>query len=239
MPPQIPANIIKGTIDYYYLAAFCPPAYLDRFKQHSRGLRESLARGAGVEIGAYLVSVIPEVCWRIVAFHEQTREPDRKRVLTLTQAALNAESNPQALAVFQARMREVAALPERAKPANRLHRRKGCALCAAPCRYGFFTLVSDPVFAPLRKMLEEGAESGRQDVVHALWTYTTSHLWRVMGARQGFVSVDHLGNLAYCLLLLATARSRRPMPEAQLRAFQELNQARIRGWTGREGGKPS
>jgi hypothetical protein len=237
MPSQIPASLIRRTIGYYYLLAFCPPAYLGRFLQDSRSLRGSLARAAGAKEPEYFAAVIPEVCRHIVAFHERTREPDRKLVQGLMQATATAASGPQALAAFQARLGEVAALPGRAKPANRLHRRKGCDLCVAPCNYGYFTLVSDPQFGALQQVLEGDGREESRDVVHILWTYTASHLWRVMGARQGFVSADHLGNLAYCLLMLATARSRRPMPEPQLRAFQERNQARIHAWETMEGGE--
>jgi hypothetical protein len=236
MSSRIPANLIRRTIGYYYLAAFCPPTYLGQFRQHSLILRANLARAAGMQEAPFFGAAVPEVSWRIVAFHQQTREPDRKLVQQLVQVCLASVSSPQALAAFQACMGEVAALPGRAKPTNRLHRRKGCALCAAPCKYGFFTLVSDPQFRVLRQLLEQPDASGSRDVVHILWTYTTSHLWQTLGARQGFVSADHLGNLAYCLLLLATARSRRPMPEPQLRAFQERNQARIRSWKGIERG---
>ena len=79
-----------------------------------------------------------------------------------------------------------------------------------------------------------GAENKKiaaeRNPVNVLWTYTTTHLWNVLGKNEGFISADHLGNLAYCLLMLGTAKSRFPMPEAQLTRFQELNQNTIRNW---------
>lgn len=62
----------------------------------------------------------------------------------------------------------------------------------------------------------------------AVWSFATALLWRAPGARQGYVSAAHLGNLAYCLLTLGTARSRYPLPEGQLKAFQAANQALTR-----------
>ena len=79
-----------------------------------------------------------------------------------------------------------------------------------------------------------GAENKKiaaeRNPVNVLWTYTTTHLWKVLGKNEGFISADHLGNLSYCMLMLGTAKSRFPMPEAQLTRFQEMNQNTIRSW---------
>ena len=79
-----------------------------------------------------------------------------------------------------------------------------------------------------------GAENKKiaaeRNPVNVLWTYTTTHLWNTLEAKEGFISADHLGNLSYCLLMLGTAKSRFAMPEAQLTRFQEMNQGTIRSW---------
>jgi hypothetical protein len=134
-------------------------------------------------------------------------------------------------------MSELASLAERAHPKNRLHRKKGCAFCWGACRYGYFSLVSDPDFEPLRRMLE--AEN--QEVPHArnpisvLWSYASMHLWNVLDEKKIFVRARDLGNLSYCLLLLSTARSRYAMPEKELRNYQLMNQRVIANWNTQDG----
>ena len=77
---------------------------------------------------------------------------------------------------------------------------------------------------------ENQKDPSQRDAVNVLWTYTTGHLWNVLGVNEGFISVDHLGNLSYCLLMLATAKSRFALPEQQLIKFQEMNQRTIQNW---------
>ena len=175
---------------------------------------------------------LPDVCWRIVAFHQATRDPDQGAVDALIKVAKKADSSEKGAAAFQAVMAEIAESPGRAKPDNRLHRRKGCRFCAAPCRYGYFTLVSDPVFKNMLALLnaENSKPADQRNPVNVLWTYTTTHLWSVLGVREGFIRADHLGNLSYCLLLLAMAKSRFALPEKQLQAFQAMNLNVIRNW---------
>lgn len=232
MTTTLPARGLKQAISYYYLVTYCPPDHISELKKVSRPLRKSLADQVEIKLAEYFSTAVPEVCRRIVAFQQGTRQPDGATVKTLTSRARRADSNPEKVAAFQALMAEIAEHPGRAKADNRLHRKKGCRFCAAPCRYGYFTLVSDPQFGVLRKMLDAENQKplGQRNAVNVLWTYTTGHLWRTVGARQGYISVDHLGNLAYCLLMLATAKSRFALPEKQLTAFQEANQNLIQNW---------
>lgn len=228
----IPADVMMKTISYYYLVNYCPPAHVSELKKAARSFRKGLADAAGMSVPAYFQAALPDVCGRIAAFHQATREPDQAAVDALLEAGKKADSSEKGAAAFQAVMTEIAELPGRAKPNNRLHRQKGCHFCAAPCRYGYFTLVSDPLFKNLLAMLnaENAKPAGVRNPVNVLWTYTTTHLWRVLGKREGVIRADHLGNLSYCLLLLATARSRYALPEAQLQTFQAMNQDVIRNW---------
>lgn len=232
MKMTLPSASIQGAISYYYLVAFCPPQNIRDLKKASKPLRKRLADNAGMKMGEFAKVVQPEVCRRIAAFHADTRKPDPELVKGLTVKIRRADSNPKKAFAFQQEMAQVAQLPGRADLNKRLHRKKGCHLCTAPCRYGFFTLVSDAQFKPLQTMLE--AENRRpanlRDPVNVLWSFTTGHLWQTLGARLGFISVDHLANLSFCLLLLAMARSRFALPEPQLRAYQSANQALIRIW---------
>ncbi len=99
-------------------------------------------------------SAVPDIARRIMAFHLASREPDQDDVVALAQLLKIADHSPQEAAAFQEVMHVVAGQPGRAKWNNRLHRDKGCASCKAPCRYGFFTLVSEPDFITLKAMLD-------------------------------------------------------------------------------------
>ena len=232
MTQEIHPSAIKGMISYYYLVAFCPPAHISALKKASQKTRSALAKLAGLKMADFVKAVAPEVAYRICAFQGATRHPDKETVAKLSQAIVSADTQPDKAAEYQALMKEVAADRGRAKESNRLHRQKGCSLCQAPCQYGFFTLISEPDFKTLLSML--GAENKKlaaeRNPVNVLWTYATTHLWKVLGKNEGFISADHLGNLAYCLLMLGTAKSRFPMPEEQLTRFQEMNQNTIRSW---------
>jgi hypothetical protein len=232
MTNKINAEAVKKMIGYYYLVSFCPPEYVSDLKKASKGLRTGLAKAAGLKMKDFTAAAVPEVAWRVVAYQQATREPEEGVVKELTKDMKGADSNPNKAAAFQETMKEVAEHPGRAKPDNRLHRKKGCQFCVAPCRYGYFTLVSEPDFDALRAMLNAENEKPpvERDAVNVLWTYTTGHLWNVLGAREGFISADHLGNLSYCLLMLATAKSRFALPEQQLTKFQEMNQRTIQNW---------
>ena len=60
----------------------------------------------------------------------------------------------------------------------------------------------------------------------AVKSFALTHIVSVLGAPDGVIHIhhEHLANLAYCLLALATAKSRLPAPEKQLKLFQQANQ---------------
>jgi hypothetical protein len=232
MTQSFPAETLKKTIGYFYMLSFCPPSNLDDFKKASSKLRKQLAKEVGMTQTKFFPEVIPLVCWRIVAFSQNSREPDSETVDALVKTAKNAANSHKALSAFQEQMLKIAELPGRAKADNRLHRKKGCRFCEAPCRYGYFSLVSDPQFSLLQRILEAETKKGKgqQSPFRPVWAFTISHLIRLLDAQQGYISADHLGNLAYCLLMLSTAKSRYPLPETQVKAFQEANQKLIQTW---------
>ena len=232
MTNKIHAEAIKKMICYYYLVSFCPPEHVSDLKKASKKLRMRLAKDVGLKMKEFTAAAIPEVAWRVVAFHQATREPDNEIVQELEKALKGADTKPEKVVAFQAMMREISQLPGRAKPSNRLHRQKGCAFCMMPCRHGYFSLMSEPEFKSLLAMLnaENQKPAGERNAVNVLWTYTTGHLWGVLEQNEGFVSVDYLGNLSYCLLMLATAKSRFALPEEQLKKFQTMNLRTMENW---------
>jgi hypothetical protein len=219
------------TISYFYLVNYCPPSQVGALKGAAKSLREALAEGAG-KGEEYFQFAAPEIGWRMAAFHQATREPENEAAQAVADTVVEADASAEGAAAFQQAMADLAAHPKRAKPDNRLHRQKGCKFCMAPCGYGYFTLVSDPVFKNLLAMLS--AEMDKQpelrNPVNVLWTFTATHLWRTLGVREAFIRADHLGNLSYCLLMLATAKSRYAVPEKQLQAYQAMNQNTIQNW---------
>lgn len=229
-PKLSSAEVLRRVIAYYYLLSYCAPKQIGDFLSAAGSLRKSLVDSSGMEEGAFFSVVAPEVCRRIVAFHQDTREPDKAVVEALIKTIQNAEKNPESLAAFQAQMAAIASLPGRAKPENRLHRTKGCNLCAAPCRYGYFTLISDPQFNRLREMMasEAAKPASEQSPLGLVYGFTFFHLSQFPGFQQGWIDRGHLGNLAFCLLLLGMAKSRLAMPEEQLRLFQAANQEYIK-----------
>jgi hypothetical protein len=232
MATQISADSLMRTISYYYLLTFCPPEFIGDLKEASEPMLKSLAEQAGMVMENFTSTAIPEAARHIVAFHQVTREPDEETVEALIGKTFQADRNPENASAFQTLMSEIAEHPGRAKADNRLHRKKGCRFCETPCRYGYFTLVSDPDFRGLQVMLdaENKKPPGERDPINVLWTFTTGHLWQVLGTREAYIRADHLGNLSYCLLMLATAKSRFALPEKQLITFQEMNQRTIRNW---------
>ncbi len=226
----IPAGIMKGTIAYFYLLSFCPPEKLGAFIRTTASLRGRLAAGAGLESGAYFTLAAPEACRRIVAFHQATREPDADAVASLVSALAEADRSPEGLAAYQKRMVEIAALPARAGVPNRLMQDKGCRRCAAPCRFGFFVLVSDPKFGYLQELMAE--ESAKpvpgQSPLNPAFGFAISHFLDFTGEAQGFLRIEDLANLSYCLLIWGMARSRMALPENYLGLFQAANQEFIR-----------
>jgi hypothetical protein len=230
MKTTMSAESIKKTIAYFHLLSFCPPDKLADFKRNTAPMLKNLAGKAGMKEKAYLAQTLPEVCQRIVAFHQATREPDPKLVEPLVEAARTADKNAKSLAAFKEQMSRVASLPGRAKPENRLHRNKGCRLCTAPCLYGYFTLVSDPQTSQLQVLFaaESGKPVSEQTPLRPVYGFAIAHLRKLIGSQQGFYEISHLANLSYCLLLLGMAKSRLALPEKQLLIFQAANQEFIR-----------
>ena len=230
MSKTIPPESMKKTIAYLYLLSFCPPAQLADFKRSTASMLKELAGQAGLTEKEYFTQALPEACHRILAFHQATREPDPELVAALVQAAFTADKNPDTLIAFKAQMNHVAALPGRAKPENRLHRNKGCRYCAAACRYGYFTLVSDPQFSQLQALFaaEASKPASRQTPLTPVYVFAVDHLLKITGTQEGFCELPHAANLAYCLLMLGMAKSRMAFPEAQSRLFQEANQEFVR-----------
>jgi hypothetical protein len=230
MSGTITAESIKKTITYFYLLSYSPPADIEMFKEHVYPWKKQISKSASVSETKFFKEVIPEVCHRIVSYHEDTGEPNQDWVDALIKTAGKADKSSEDLYEFQEMMSNIARLPQRALPENRLHRKKGCALCQLPCHYGFFTLVSDPDFDTLQDMLEaEVNRSGdTQSAIRPVWNFTFSHLMRSFDFKEEYtLHRRHLGNLSYCLLMLAMAKSRLALPEKQLKVYQAINQRLI------------
>jgi hypothetical protein len=229
MTEKISAENVKTAITYFYLMSFCPPEHMQDFHEIGAPLRQGLAEKAGLSEEEFLAQVTPEACHRMLAFHQDTREPDKETEARLTALAMEAHKGPEEAAAYQEEMAKMAEMPERAKADNRLHRKKGCAFCERPCHYGYFSLISDPQYPKLLKMLhmENEKAPGERDAVQVLWSFSIEHLWGPLELPKGYISVEHLGNMAYCLLLLGMAKSRFALPEKQILAFQEANQKLI------------
>jgi hypothetical protein len=114
-PQVVTAEILRQAISWVYLLSYCPPIRSADFPAVVRSMRGGLA-ASGLDEEAFFAAVIPEVAHRIMAFHQDTREPEQGAVAALTDAIRHAEDNPEGIAAFQARMEQIAALPGRAKP---------------------------------------------------------------------------------------------------------------------------
>jgi len=229
MAGYLQASALKRMINYYLLLAFCPPHLVDAVSSACWQEHTLLAERAGMNLKAFIRQVVPEVSMHIVAFQQATRKPEEEVVRNFAERLMAADQNPEGAAAFQTAFSEVTSHPGRAKKTNRLHRQRGCDYCASPCRYGFFTLMSEPDFTVLASMLdaERTKLTAERDVVNVLWVFTRENLWNVLGMQGGHITPEHLGNLSYCMLLLAMAKSRMAMPEKELTAYQILNQQTI------------
>lgn len=221
-----PATITK-TISYLYLLFYSPPEQIGRFKAATIEFSNKIGENGRDE-------AIQSACEHIVAFQQASRNPDADQVSELLAVAMKADSSSEAARAFQESMLKITALPGRAKPDNRLHRKKGCRFCEAPCQHGYFTLITDPNFKELQQILEtENAKpAGTGQPIQAIWQYASHHLVDSLGVGGFLVEAGHLGNLAYCLVMLATAKSRFAFPEQQVKKFQELNQYLITQYQG-------
>jgi hypothetical protein len=233
MTKSIPAGSLKKTISYYYLLSFCPPEKINDFKGSTVAMRKALAKSAGMSEADFFAQALPEVCRRIVAFQQATREPDPQAVAALEGAARGADKNASAVAAFQKQMAQIAVLPGRARPENRLHRNKGCKLCMTACKYGYFTLVSDPQFSVLQAAMqaEIARPAGKQSPLLPLYGFALNHITQLAGMKEAFIQSAHLVNLSFCLLLLGIVKSRLALPEAQLTLLQAANREFIRRQT--------
>jgi len=229
MSSPLPAESIKNTIAWLHLLSYCPPAKVVDFNKIADPLIKALADVAGLKPGEYLDLAIPQACLLMVAYHQASREPEKEIVDELVKTALPASKDAKSLTAFKARMDEIAALPGRAKRENRLHRNKGCNLCAAPCRYGYFTLISDPDFSELQRLFAAETEKSvsGQSPLSPVYTFTITHMLGITASDKGFCEKNHFANLAFCLLMLSMAKSRLAFPEEQVRLFQVSNQAYI------------
>ncbi len=227
---RLPASIIKKTILYLINLSFAPPERVAEMRLAGDRLREQMGK-----------EIWPQAVWEAssltVAFQQASRNPEKNLIEGLAGAALTADSSPEACRTFEEELDKLAALPGRARDINRLHRKRGCQLCATPCRYGYFSLLSEPNFESLQQTLEaeNHKPSAIQRPIHAVWQFSVKHLSQTMGAGQWHITARHLGNLAYCLVTLATTKSRYPFPEEQMRKFQEMNQALIVQYRGSKG----
>lgn len=228
MDTKIPAESLKKTICYYYLLAYCPPERVKELKEAAQLLREDIAKQSGMKVTETFNKAAPEVAHHIVAFHQNTRDPDEEWVEELTARISVADESPEKALAFQVMLGLVSRLPQRAKPDNRLHHRRGCQFCAAPCHYGYFSLVSEPRLDELKNLikLELGKSPEYMKPISAVKSFALTHIEELLGINRGAILIhnEQLANLSYCLLALATAKSRLPVPEKQFQLFQAANQ---------------
>lgn len=214
MNSKIPATQVKQTIIYLNLLSYIPPERVNELPSPREIMGDDWAQA--VEAASRL----------LVAFQQATRDPENELVSGLARSALRADSSPEACRAFQKQIHQLTQLPGRAKEINRLHRKRGCLFCETPCRYGHFSLISEPNFDELQHLLEvDNTRPPKQrQPVQVVWRFTLNHLLNTFQTGKWHISPDHLGNLSYCLVALATAKSRYRFPEEQMRKFQAMNQ---------------
>ncbi len=228
MDTNIPAEGLRKTICYYYLLAYCPPENVGELREIAQPLRADAAALAKMDVDQFFEKAAPEVSRHILAFHQNSRQPATDWVEKLNSRITDAEKSPGKAMSFQMMLGLVSRLPQRAKPENRLHHRRGCQFCAAPCHYGYFTLISKPSFERLQEILEREHQNSAEDKrpVSAIKAFALSHIRQLLGVESGTIPIqqEHLAHLAYCLLTLATSKSRLHFPEKQFKLFQTANQ---------------
>ena len=222
-PPS--AENLRKAIIYFQLLSFCPAERAADFMQNTLPNRQALAASAGMSETEYFDLVLPEVCRRIISFHQARREPDPEQVTALAGAARQAYADPARAGKFKEQMDRAAALPGRARPENRLHRNKGCAFCRSACRYGYFSLVSEPPIKQLQDLLRAEAAKpvAGQSALGPLYHFTLSHLTGLADGQKIYIDIRSLADLSYCLLMLGMAKSRLATPTRQLELLQTAN----------------
>ena len=98
MTKNISAETLKKTIAYFYMLSFCPTSHIEEFNKASGGLRKQLAKEANMTQKKFFPEVIPQVSWRIAAFSQNSREPEKKVVDALSKTAKDAAKNAKSLA---------------------------------------------------------------------------------------------------------------------------------------------
>jgi hypothetical protein len=230
MNKALPAQGLEMTISYLHLMSYCPPEYIFHFRESSSRLRTALAHQAELSEDEYFARVIPAACRRIVSFHHNTREPDEAVVAKLTKRATFAGVSPLAAWKFSRQMNDLASQKKNQK--LELCHQKGFKISDVACQYLLFALVSKPNYQLLKVMLETEAQKSinERDPVEVMWTFTLTHLRNSLGTKQAYISANHLGNLAYCLLSLGMNKSRYPFPEEPAEILSRLNQTQIASW---------
>jgi len=236
MAVKISAPTVKKAIALFYLLAYCPTNKLEEFLIATSALQDQIAEALGLENSVIWHSLVSEVSARMLSFHTAKHPAENELLQKLTQAAQTAARDADQLKIYQSVMAAVFRLPGRAKPDQRLHRKKGCRFFEVPCAYGYFSLVSEPRFDLLQQLLdaEKQKEPAEKSAVRAVWSYAVSHITSFSGVGVGLISEKHLGNLSYCLLMLSMAKSRYPLPEEQVRTFQTRNQQMIAYWSAKQ-----
>ncbi len=227
-----PADNLKEAITYFYLLSFCPPERTADFMQNTLPNRQALAASTGMSEAEYFDRIIPEVCRRIISYHQASREPDSAQVAALTGAARQAYTDPAQAANFLAQIAQAAALPGRARLENRLHRNKGCAFCRSACRYGYFSLVSEPPIWQMQDLLtaETAKPVAAQSVLGPLYNFALRHLVSLAGGPKIYIDIRNLADLSYCLLMLGMAKSRLATPAQELELLQAANLEYVRNY---------
>jgi len=226
---HIPAGL-QQTASYLHLRSFCPPEHIHGFKQAGAPLRQALAGRVDLEIPEYFARTVPEACRKIVDFYINDRKEKEQFLDTFNRSARLVHQSPRTAWAFSTLMALLTGSPERSSEQHRLRKTRGCQFCAAPCRYGHFLLISNPEYGLLQRLLKEEAAkpAKEQDPLRTTWRFALAHLWRTLGITQAYVSSAHLGNLAYCLLVLGMSKARFPFPGESFQHYQAANQLLIR-----------
>lgn len=223
------SSSIKKIINYCFLLAYCPSEQLSGFWEASHPLRLQAAAENHLSEKEFFPRAVLEACRRIVSYYQSTTTPEEALVLKLYEAVQEAGNKTAALLEYQQLMQSVTRLPGRADIKNRLHRKRGCGFCAAPCFYGFYSVITNPDFSILQHVLKNEMQkpAAQQRLILTLWAFTRFHLRNTLGSEVDFITVNHLGNLTFCLYLLATAKSRYPFQEKAIFGLQQANQEMI------------